>query len=226
MCPPTEHAARAPFRFRRWLRIRPLALFPFSRPLYGSIIAHLCSMEGHRDGKKGTGTMNIDDLRKKIDAYDHEIIRLLNERAEAATAIGKSKRERGLPFYDAGPPEDDPRPPLPREQGIFPETGLRHVFTEIMSACLNLESLLTIGFMGPEATFTHMAAKEVFGSSAEYIPYQTTRDTFRACEKGWTTYGVAPIENSSAGVVHDTLDCFGDTRSSSAPRSPSRSTTR
>jgi chorismate mutase/prephenate dehydratase len=56
-----------------------------------------------------------------------------------------------------------------------------------------------------------MAAKELFGSSANCVPYKCISDVFMACEKGWTDYGVVPIENSSIGVVHETLDRFTDT---------------
>jgi len=155
--------------------------------------------------------MTIDELRKKIDQYDREIIRLLNNRAKAAVQIGKSKKKQGLPFYDAGRQRLILDRLCKANAGPFPDVGLRHVFTEVISACLSLEDHMTVGFLGPEATFSHMAAKEVFGSSAECIPYKSTDDVFMACEKGWTSYGVVPIENSAAGVVHDTLDRFVDT---------------
>jgi chorismate mutase len=44
--------------------------------------------------------MEIADWRKKIDAMDEQIVRLINERAEAAKAIGDLKRQNGLPVYE------------------------------------------------------------------------------------------------------------------------------
>lgn len=38
-------------------------------------------------------------LRNKIDGLDSELVRLLNERAEVAKAIGEIKAKAGLPVY-------------------------------------------------------------------------------------------------------------------------------
>ena len=58
-------------------------------------------------------------------------------------------------------------------QGPFPTEALRPVFSEIISACLSLETPLRVAFLGPEATFTHMAARTRFGLSARYLPAAT-----------------------------------------------------
>ena len=44
--------------------------------------------------------MEISDWRQKIDVLDEQIVRLINERAEAAQAIGKLKQREGLPVYE------------------------------------------------------------------------------------------------------------------------------
>ncbi len=44
--------------------------------------------------------MDISDWRKKIDELDVEIVRLINQRAEAARAIGEIKRASDLPVYE------------------------------------------------------------------------------------------------------------------------------
>lgn len=155
--------------------------------------------------------LDISQERETIDRCDKQIISLLNERAEAARQIGEKKKAAGSAFFDAGRQNLILKKLCEANPGIFPQAGLRHVFAEIMSACLNLESQQTIGYLGPEATFTHMAARQMFGTSAECAPYKAIDDVFTACEKGWTHYGVVPIENSAGGVVHDTLDRFVDT---------------
>ncbi|WP_254794629.1 chorismate mutase [Fibrobacter sp. UWCM] len=45
--------------------------------------------------------MEIDDWRKRIDELTDTIISLLNRRAEFAMEIGKLKKEKGLPVFDA-----------------------------------------------------------------------------------------------------------------------------
>ena len=44
--------------------------------------------------------MDIEDWRKKIDDLDRKLVALLSERAKAAIAIGKLKRETSLPIYE------------------------------------------------------------------------------------------------------------------------------
>ena len=44
--------------------------------------------------------MDIEDWRKKIDELDSKLVALLSERAQAAIAIGKLKRDTSLPVYE------------------------------------------------------------------------------------------------------------------------------
>lgn len=44
--------------------------------------------------------MDISDWRKKIDELDHKLVKLLNERAQAAHEVGKLKRGVGMPIYE------------------------------------------------------------------------------------------------------------------------------
>ncbi|HVC20853.1 MAG TPA: chorismate mutase [Vicinamibacterales bacterium] len=43
--------------------------------------------------------MTIDELRRRIDGVDEHLVRLLNERAACALAIGELKRAGGLAVY-------------------------------------------------------------------------------------------------------------------------------
>ncbi len=44
--------------------------------------------------------MDIDDIRKRIDRLDDELLRIFNERAGLALEIGRIKKRMGLPVYD------------------------------------------------------------------------------------------------------------------------------
>lgn len=44
--------------------------------------------------------MEISDWRRKIDELDEQIVRLINQRAEAARAIGELKQQSSLPVYE------------------------------------------------------------------------------------------------------------------------------
>jgi chorismate mutase/prephenate dehydratase len=79
-----------------------------------------------------------------------------------------------------------------------------------MSSALSLEKTLTIAYLGPEATFTHQAAIQRFGSSLKYSSQKTIADVFMEVSKNRADYGVVPVENSTEGVVTHTLDMFVD----------------
>ena len=44
--------------------------------------------------------MDVSDWRKKIDELDGKLVKLLNERAQAAHEVGKLKRGVGMPIYE------------------------------------------------------------------------------------------------------------------------------
>jgi chorismate mutase/prephenate dehydratase len=149
-------------------------------------------------------------LRQEIDAVDAEIVALLNRRAAAVLAVGEAKRATGRPFY-APERERAIYERLARlNTGPFPTEALATVYREIISASLSLEQPVQVAFFGPKATFTHQAAVQQFGSSANYVPARTIADVFDEVERGRVQFGVVPIENSTEGVVNHTLDMFID----------------
>jgi chorismate mutase/prephenate dehydratase len=150
----------------------------------------------------------LPELRQAIDAIDDRLLELLNERARLAKEVGALKSAQGGAFHA---PERE-RQILDRLQegnpGPFPTEAIRAVYSEIISACLSLEHPLRVAFLGPEATFTHTAARSRFGLSARYVPAATIAGVFTEIEKGQADLGVVPIENSTEGVVSSTLDMF------------------
>lgn len=152
----------------------------------------------------------LDGLRKKIDAIDENILRLLNERADVVLKVAEIKRKEKLGFYS---PQRE-REILERLQrlntGPFPNDALRIIFREILSASLSLEEPLKVSCLGPLATFTHLAAIRHFGSFAKIIPVNSIKDVFETVQEGKAKFGVVPIENSNEGVVSYTLDMFID----------------
>ncbi len=73
----------------------------------------------------------------------------------------------------------------------------------------------TVAYLGPEQTYTHLAAKKKFGKTAKYFHAPTIEDVFRAVEDQQADCGVVPIENSLEGAVTYTLDRF--IRSNNSP---------
>ncbi|MBF0330118.1 MAG: prephenate dehydratase [Nitrospirae bacterium] len=162
-------------------------------------------MKKHNSDNNGLGK-----LREQIDGIDSRILDLLNKRANIAIEVAKIKRKQNLKFHS---PERE-RAILERmtnsNAGPFPNDALRVIFREIISASLSLEEPLKVAYLGPEGTFTHLAAIRHFGSSADYIPVESIKAIFEAVEAKKADYGLVPIENSNEGVVSYTLDVFVD----------------
>jgi chorismate mutase/prephenate dehydratase len=95
-----------------------------------------------------------------------------------------------------------------KNEGPFPSEALRAVFREILSASLSLEKPLKVSFLGPRATFTHLACLQHFGRSSQFLPEKNLRNVFESVDRERVDYGVIPIENSTEGVIAHTLDLF------------------
>jgi chorismate mutase/prephenate dehydratase len=154
--------------------------------------------------------MNITEHRKAIDHYDEQLVRLLNERTKHVLAIGELKLKAGEEIYAPHREKAVLNRLCKLNKGPITDASLRAIYREIMSSALSLEKTLTIGYLGPEATFTHQAAIQRFGSSLRYAPQKTIADVFTEVSKSRADYGVVPVENSTEGVVTHTLDMFVD----------------
>ena len=68
----------------------------------------------------------------------------------------------------------------------------------------------TVGYLQPEATFTHLAAISHFGQDATFEPMEA-ETICTAVQQREIDYGVLPIENLLEGTVGATLDFVGAT---------------
>lgn len=150
----------------------------------------------------------IQKLREEIDKIDEKILKLLNERAKLALKIAEIKRKESSPFYDVVREKKIIENLLRLNKGPLPNEAVKIIFREIISATLSLEESQKVAYLGPEGTFTHLAAIKHFGSFARFESYENIKDIFEAVEKGLTRFGVVPIENSNEGTVTYTLDMF------------------
>lgn len=150
----------------------------------------------------------LQNLREEIDKIDREILRLLNERARLAVKIAEIKKVQGFSFYDPVREKSIINKILELNKGPFSDDVIKTLFREILSATLALQESQKVAYLGPEGTFTHLAAIKYFGSFAHFEPQDSIKSIFEAVEKGVARHGVVPIENSNEGTVTYTLDMF------------------
>ncbi len=154
---------------------------------------------------------DLEAIRWKLDALDEEILDRINRRLKLMAAIGEIKHEAGIPIHDPGREQEIIARLSRLNRGPLQEEALRLIFGEIISAARALQKRLRITYLGPQMTFTHMAAMSHFGSSVDMEPLSSLDDIFREVERCTYDQGVVPVENSTEGVVSHTLDLFLDT---------------
>lgn len=147
-------------------------------------------------------------LRAKIDAYDEQLVELLNARARVVVDVGRIKQASGEPIYAPDREKAVLEKVRSLNKGPLPDRCLEAVYRELMSGSFALEKPLRIGYLGPAGSFSHAASISKFGSSVEYVPLADIPGVFEEVVRGHIDYGLAPVENSLHGGVIDTLDAF------------------
>jgi chorismate mutase/prephenate dehydratase len=154
--------------------------------------------------------MSLEELRNKIDEIDHQLVRLLNERARVVVEIGKLKTKTDKPVYAPEREKEVFAKITKANEGPLPNRCLVAIWRELMSGSFVLERPLRIGYLGPEGSFSHTAAMLKFGQSVEYEPLADIRSIFDEVSKGHCDLGLAPVENTLGGGVIETLDALLD----------------
>jgi len=149
---------------------------------------------------------SLERLREDLKKIDVEIVGLLNRRAGISTQIGRIKEEQGVDVYDPAQEMRVYENLKGANEGPLPTVSLKAIFREIVSASRALQKPITVAYLGPEASFSHLAAQSYFGTSTRFFPQATIFRVFDEVERGKVQWGVVPVENSLEGSVNLTLD--------------------
>ncbi|MDJ0784317.1 MAG: prephenate dehydratase [Desulfosarcinaceae bacterium] len=155
-----------------------------------------------------TAQVDICNIRDDIDRIDAEILELINQRLRLAKRIGELKKSAGNQVMDSTRESEVLSRLAALNKGPLNPNVLRHIYIDIIAAARAIQALPRVAYLGPEATFTHIAATTHFGYSVTYVPQTSVRDIFSDVEKGACNYGVVPVENSIEGSVRHTMDLF------------------
>jgi len=151
---------------------------------------------------------NINELRKSIDEIDEKILDLINQRLLLGKEIGNIKRKNKQQVTDKAREISILKRLNDINKGDLRNDTLDYIFTQIISESREIQQPSEISYLGPKATFTHIAAMNHFGQNVTFGPQPTIYDVFSDVEKGISAYGVVPVENSNEGAVNHTLDLF------------------
>jgi len=152
--------------------------------------------------------IGLDKLREQLDVIDDKVLTLLNQRMRIVDEVGHLKANSGGAIYR---PEREKAIiqrliKLSEEQnGRLNKGAIEAIFLEIFAVSRNLELPEKVAFLGPLGTYTHQMAESKFGAMSEYVAMNTIKGVFSEISAKRAKFGVVPIENSSNGMVNDTL---------------------
>jgi chorismate mutase / prephenate dehydratase len=150
----------------------------------------------------------IKSLRSAIDKLDLQILKLVNERADSAADIGRLKSENSSEVFNPVREEEVLKNILEANKGPLDEVTIRAIFREIISGSRALQKIIKVAYLGPEYSYSHLAAVERFGQKVEYMCVGSIMAVFEEVNRSHVDYGVVPLENSTDGGVSETLEMF------------------
>ena len=164
--------------------------------------------ESEQASPPGKSLGALKSIRANIDKLDLQILKLVNERASLASEIGRIKNDQGAEVFNPAREEEVLKSVLDASKGPLDEATIRAVFREIMSGSRALQKVLKVAYLGPEYSYSHLAAVERFGQNIEYMRVGSIASVFEEVNRSHVDFGVVPLENSTDGGVSDTLDMF------------------
>ncbi|KIM10342.1 MAG: chloride transporter [Sulfuricurvum sp. PC08-66] len=151
----------------------------------------------------------LQECRTAIDRLDDKLLEILNARMKVVHRVGEIKNSAHEAIY---------RPEREKEiidrlvalnatqESLLNRAAIEAIYLEIFAVARNLERAEKVSFLGPLGSFTHQAAESRFGAMSEYVAKSSIRAVFQSLETKRAKYGVVPVENSTDGVVGETLD--------------------
>lgn len=161
---------------------------------------------GNHTATKASGSLR--SLRSQVDKLDHQILKLVNERATRAAEVGRLLLEQGSEYFSAAREEEIISSVVQANKGPLDATAVRAIFRELLSGCRALHKLLKVAYVGAEYSLAHLAAVEKFGGSVELVRAGNIPAVFEEVNRGHADFGIVPLENSAEGRILDTLDMF------------------
>ena len=154
--------------------------------------------------------MSLEDLRRKIDETDAQIVKLIAKRIRTAQEIGKEKAKRGKQIEDR---EREERV-LENVRGIaqkenISQEDIESIYRQIVTISRSVQGIM-VAFQGEVGAYSEEAAFRFFGSSIQVKPCKSLDDVFKVVEQGEVNFGIVPIENSLEGSISQVYDLLLD----------------
>jgi len=154
----------------------------------------------------------LENIRKRIDELDEQLVQLLNERLQLSLDVAKTKQDKGINLFAPDREAAIFKRISGLNNGPLTEAQLKAIYKEIISASIALQGGIHIAYLGPPGSNSHEAATNYFGGSASYMACESFGAAIAAVEKGKATHAILPSENSKEGVVAEVKDLLTNTK--------------
>ena len=174
--------------------------------------------------------MELKEYREQIDRIDEELVRLFQERMKVSAAIGQYKKENGLPVLDRSREREKLSALLGRTEEEL-QSYVHVLYSLLFELSRSYQSRLTgeptplqrriteavettprlfppraeVACQGVEGAYSQIACEKLF-SMPGILYFNNFESVFAAIDQGLCTYGVLPLENSTAGSVNKIYD--------------------
>ncbi len=166
---------------------------------------------------------DLQALREAVEGVDREILASLKKRMELVDEIARAKLSSAAPFRDRKREEQV----IDRIRQLATQLGLdaheiERLYRDIMEMSIgrqqafvrSLEGVpLRVAYQGVEGSFSHLTAQRHY-TGRKHGVLLNGHDTFRgavdAVREGSADFALLPIENTTAGSVHETYDLLAE----------------
>lgn len=162
-------------------------------------------------------------LRNDIDDIDKQIVSLIEKRMKVSVKVGKLKKEKGIPIFDAKRENEVIEKKIELLKNKELSSLIITIYNDIMSISKLLQKDLIesdnknninkkieynkiVAYQGREGGNGHEAAKKFFEDKCKLISKKSFEDTLESIRNGESYYGILPLENSSTGMINEVLD--------------------
>jgi prephenate dehydratase/chorismate mutase len=152
--------------------------------------------------------MKLEEIRKKINKVDRELLVLLQERMGLALRSKKFKKTLSDQQHENDILESAERLNLDLIESTFTRRLLKTIIEETKR--LQNEDRPLVAFQGEHGAYGEVASRQLVLDGA-YIPCLEFIDVFRGVEDGYFDLGVVPVENSLEGAVTQVNDLLINT---------------
>lgn len=176
--------------------------------------------------------LNLDEIRKKINAIDEKLVVLFEERMETVSEVAAYKKQRNMKILDSSREQEVIARAVSQLHNKNLETYLRFFMDDLMTlsrqyqlsqlsvesepvACRTerkIESGAVIGHYGSPGSYSEEATLLHFGNDIHRKSCMTFEEVVSALLKHEIDIGVLPVENSSTGTIAAVMDLIRDNR--------------